>query len=162
MSDVLSPAKQGLKNAIGDLVAAVGGQEACVGFARYRRHQTYSDFGNAEKADSFMPADVILDLERVTRGKTGHPIVTGYLCKMAGGVFVKLPQASPDEMAFLEALSRLTGEFSELSTGLMTALRDRKVTGDEVREGGLLGHCDELATMVMQIRALLERAEAGS
>lgn len=156
----LSPTQQKLKNKTRELVAAVGGQEACVGLARYRRHQSYSDFANVEMADSWMPADVIVDLEGVTRGKAGHPIVTSYLCLLAGGVFVKLPQAAPTEAGFLEALTSLTVEFGDLSTGLMTAMRDRKVTADEVREGQLLGACDDLATIVMQIRALLERVEA--
>ena len=157
---VLSPEKQGLKNATRDLVRAVGGQEACPPFARHGRHQTYSDFGNHEKSDCFMPVDVILDLESVTRGKSGHPIVSAYLCRLAGGVFVKLPQACPEEEGFLAALSALTCDFSELTTGLLAALRDRKVTAEEIDELGLLEKCDDAAATVMQIRALLVRAKA--
>jgi hypothetical protein len=156
----LTPAKEGLKNKQRELVAAVGGQEACPPFARYRRHQTYSDFGNPQMPDSFMPADVIADLESVTRTKPGHPIVTSYLCTMAGGVFVKLPQASPSEDGFLDVLAKLTAEYGDLSTGLIIALRDRKVTADEVRGGNLLSACDDLAAVVMQIRMQLERVEA--
>lgn len=157
---VLSPDKQGLKNATGDLVRAVGGQEACPPFARHRRHQTYSDIANVEKPDCFISGDVIMDLERVTRGKPGYPIVTAYLCRMAGGVFVKTPTAIPDEASFLDVLTKLTVEYGDLSTGLMAALRDRKVTAEEVRAGKLLDACDDLATIAMQIRALLERVEA--
>lgn len=160
MSEI-SPDKQGLKNATRALVRAVGGQEACPPFARYQRHQSYSDFASIEQPDKFMPVDVVADLEGVTHGKAGHPIVTAWLCRMAGGTFVRVPDSCPDEGSFLAALSALTCEFSDLSRGVMSALADGKVTPEEIDEGRLLGKCDDLASKVMQIRALLERAAAG-
>lgn len=153
----LSPDLQGLKAATKALVRAAGGQEACATLARYGRHQSYSEFASVEHPQRFMPIDVVAALEDVTHGIAGHPIVTRHLCRMAGGVFVRVPQGQPGEAAFLDALSRLTGEFGRLSTGLMDALRDRTVTRGEVIDGELLAKCDELATHAMQMRALLER-----
>jgi len=69
---MLTPEKQGAKLATRALVRAVGGQEACPGFARYTRHQSYSEFASIEQVDKFMPLDVIIDLEAVTHGTPAH------------------------------------------------------------------------------------------
>jgi hypothetical protein len=90
---MLSADKQALKVATGRLVRAAGGQEAAVGFTRLTRHQALSDAASvtAEHAARFAPIDVIADLEAVTVGTPGHPVVTRQLARQAGYALVRLP-----------------------------------------------------------------------
>jgi hypothetical protein len=157
----MTPDKQGLKKATRALVRAVGGQEACVGFGRMGRHQTYSDYGNPDRPEHFMPIDVVEDLEAVTRGTAGWPQVTRYLASRQGCALVVLPEAVPGDGAFIEALGKLTKEYSDLSGGLCAALADGAVDRADVDKLKLLDEADELIAMAVQMRALIEAA-AGS
>ncbi len=117
----LPPVKQGAKVASRALVRAVGGQEACPGFARYTRHQAYSEFASIEHGDKFMPIDVVIDLEAVTHGAPGHPHVTRYLCERAGGAFVALPAADLSTRDFHAAVGALITESHDVATRLIAA-----------------------------------------
>ena len=159
--DILAPEKQGLKVATRALVRAVGGQEACPGFARYTRHQAYSEFGSIEHGDKFMPIDVVADLEAVSHGTAGHPHVTRALCERAGGAFVKLPSAAPGACDWHKALAGLIEESRDVTTRLLEALGDGKtpgsVTAAEIRAGKMIDETNALIGVGVNLRAMLER-----
>ncbi|MHA3791480.1 hypothetical protein [Sphingomonas sp. YL-JM2C] len=164
-SDILPPDKQGLKAATRALVRAVGGQEACPGFARYTRHQAYSEFASIEHGDKFMPVDVIADLEAVSHGTAGHPHVTRALCKRAGGAFVKLPSAEVSTADWHKALADLIEESRDVTTRLLEALGDSRtpgaVTAAEIRASAMIDETDALIGVGVNLRAMLERVLAG-
>lgn len=158
---MLSPEKQGLKVASKALVRAVGGQEACPGFARYTRHQTYSEFASIEHGDKFMPTDVVMDLEAVAHGTAGYPQVTRYLCERAGGAFVKLPEAAPGAADWHKALAALIEESRDVTTRLLDALGDGQVSAAEIRAGKIIDETNALIGVGVNLRAMLERVLAG-
>jgi len=157
----LTPEKQGAKVASRALVRAVGGQEACPGFARYTRHQAYSEFASIEHGDKFMPIDVVIDLEAVTHGMPGHPHVTRYLCERAGGAFVALPAAEITAKDFHGAVSALISESHDVATRLIEALGDGRVTAAEVRSAKMIEETNALIGVGVNLRAMLERVLTG-
>jgi len=161
----LAPEKQGLKVASRALVRAVGGQEACTGFARYARHQSYSEFASPEHGDKFMPVDVVVDLEAVAHGTAGWPQVTRYLCERAGGAFVKLPEAAADAGDWHKQLAALIEESRDVSMRLVEALGDRAtpgmVTAAEIRAAKLIDEVNALIGVGVTLRAMFERVLAG-
>lgn len=159
--DILPPDKQGLKVASRALVRAVGGQEACPGFARYTRHQAYSEFASIEHGDKFMPIDVVADLEAVTHGTAGHPHVTRILCERAGGAFVKLPEAKVSVSGWHQAVSALIAESNDVSTRMLTILGDGIVEADEIKRAKLIDETNALIAAGVNLRAMLERVLAG-
>lgn len=163
--DILAPEKQALKVASKALVRAAGGQEACPGFARYTRHQAYSEFASVELPDKFMPIDVVADLEGVTHGTAGHPHVTRALCERAGGAFVKLPEASVSAIDWHLALAGLIEESRDVTKRLLEALGDRTtpgaVTAAEIRAGKMIEETNALIGVGVNLRAMLERVVAG-
>lgn len=120
----LSPDKQALKRATGRLVKAVGGQEAAVAFTRLHRHQVLSDYANpaADHAERFAPIDVIADLEGITHGTAGHPVVTRALARAAGFALVPLPAArcAVDDLGC--HLSAIIRESADVTLALSLAL----------------------------------------
>lgn len=159
--DGLQPEKQGAKVASRALVRAVGGQEACPAFARYTRHQAYSEFASIEHADKFVPIDVVIDLEAVTHGMPGHPHVTRYLCERAGGTFVALPTAEQTIKDFHAAVAALIRESHDVATRLIDALGDGRVTPEEVLAGKMIDETNALIGVGVNLRAMLERVVAG-
>jgi hypothetical protein len=156
----LSPADQLLKLKTKALVAAVGGQEAAPGFARIKRHQAYSEYGSVACPDKFMTLDVARDLEAVTVGTPGHPIITRHLAECAGGVFVKLPDGPPGGDCFHRANAELATEFADVCGSISLALVNGSVDAGEVRQLKLRQHCRDLIEVVMQLDAMFEQIEA--
>lgn len=121
----MSPEKQALKLAFGRLVRAAGGQEAAVGFTRFARHQAFSDFASAQPEHDarFAPIDAVADLEAVTCGAAGHPIVTRQLARQAGFALVPLPRARACEADFAVHLARVVTESADVTAALSYHLR---------------------------------------
>jgi len=157
---MLTPEKQGAKLATRALVRAVGGQEACPGFARYTRHQSYSEFASIEQADKFMPLDVIIDLEAVTHGTPAHPAVTSYLCELAGGVFVRKPDPRDQGGDLHTRLAALAKEHGELMAALLPRLQGG-LSAAEVRDGQLVREGRDMIASAIELVTLIEAIEAG-
>lgn len=155
--------QQGLKNATRALVAAVGGGDAASGFCRYRQQQL-SEVGSVNQPTKFMAADVILDLEAVTHGTPGHPVVTRYLARAAGFALVALPEVAPDVSArgdWLQLVSDLSKEAGDCVSKIALALTDGFVSPAEVRTHDLVREFDELIRVAVEGRARVLAAEAG-
>ena len=129
---MLTADKQALKAATRRLVAAVGGQEAAVSFTRFVRHQALSDFGNpaGEHAARFIPADAIADLEALTHGTPGHPVVTRTLARLQGFDLVPLPKPRSGPTDFAEHLQAIIRETADVTVSLSCRLRDTPNAAD--------------------------------
>ena len=151
--------QQGLKRATAALVRAVGGGEAAAGFCRYRQ-QKLSDCGNVNQPAEFMAADVILDLEAVTHGTPGHPVVTRYLARAAGFELVALPDSASGG-DWLQLVSDLSKEAGDCVSKIALSLSDGFVSRDEVRKHDLVREFEELIRVAVEGRARVLAAEAG-
>lgn len=121
----LSPRQIKHKKLAEELVEAVGGAKAAVDFSRAEKSQIYS-YGS-ENTHSFMPSDVIEDLEAVAR----RPIVTAYLARRAGYVLVPLAMGEEDPEGLMASVAELTCELGDVAGAVRDALRDRIVTPAE-------------------------------
>ena len=121
----LPPEKQALKVATRRLVAAVGGQEAAVLFTRFTRHQALSDFGNPapEHAHRFAPIDAVADMESISHGTPGHPVVTRQLARLAGYALVPLPRPRGEAADFAGHLQAVIRESADVTVHLSSRLR---------------------------------------
>lgn len=122
---MLTASKQALKAATRQLVQAAGGQEAAATYTRFVRHQAFSDFGNAgpDHAAKFAPIDAVADLEAVTHGTPGHPVVTRALARAAGFALVPLPAARTAELDFAAHLQAIIRETADVTLGLSVHLQ---------------------------------------
>lgn len=154
------PEKQAIKAASKALVRAAGGVEAAAEFSRPNK-TVLSDYGRPE-GDSFMPVDVVADLEAITHGTTGHPLVTRHLATRAGYALVQLPAADAMEVDWLAQVGALCAESTKIITGISAAAADRVVNAVEVRQHNLIEECDDLIALVVNMRARFERIAAGS
>lgn len=117
---MLTPDKQDLKVATGDLVAACGGQERAVKFTRFARHQAFSDFANCgpDHEARFIPIDALADLEARSVGTPGHPVVTRAMAKRLGFALVPLPKARCETTDFTIHLQAIIKESADVAGAL--------------------------------------------
>lgn len=152
-SATLSPRQQALKREAKGLVEAVGGVEAAAGYCRAGKSQL-SDYGNRNVA-SFMPADVILDLEALT-----EPLVTRLLARSAGFALVRLPSPDLADTIWSQRAAKLLKEGGDIVAGLGAALE----SGNEVEPAeakDLLADAHELVAIAVEIEAALKRRAEG-
>lgn len=155
-----TPAKQAAKAACKALVRAAGGLEAAAEFSRPNK-SVLGEYGRPE-GDCFMPIDVVEDLEAITHGQFGHPIVTRHLAARAGYALIKLPSASDIDDDWLAQVGKLVSDSSMIIQGISKAAADKDVSARDVREFNLIGECDDLLALVVNMRAQFQRIEAAS
>ena len=135
----LSSVQQLIKRETRGLVVDVGGGEAGAMATRGGQQKLSSD-GNVNEP-LFMPADVLHDLESVTRGQPSHPRLTRLQARLQGFTLVPLPEAKPDGRSLAEHLAVTSKETSDVITGLAQALadgldaRERKQLRAEIWQG---------------------------
>lgn len=154
----MSPETLALKAATSDMIKGVGGLEAAAGFCRVGKSQL-ADYGSPSRPDSFVPADVIADLEPLARERAGWPHVTQALCRRMGGVFVALPEVPPSSGRLLELMSSLSGEFNDATGTVCRGLAD----GDfcAVDAGQLEHDLDDVIRVAVSMRALARSIKGG-
>lgn len=149
----LTVTQQRLKLAAKNLVAAVGGIEAAAevldkGKSTVARWQSVND------EDYSMPIEAVAALEAVTRGTTGAPQVTRELCRLAGGVFVPLPDIDIADDCLRGGVMQISTELGDVARELNTALADGRVT---VRErDAVLREINDLIAKAVELRQLVE------
>lgn len=135
------------------LVEAVGGVEAAASFCRVGKSQL-SDFGN-ENLLSFMPADVIDDLEALV----ADPLYTRWQARERGFAMVPLPDPHAPATRWSRFVAALGKEGGDLIAGICTDLDDdNDVTPAEARRR--LGDAGELVRVAVELEAAL-KARAG-
>ena len=154
----MTPDNLALKRATSEMTKGVGGVEAGAEFCRVGKSQL-ADYGNANRADSFVPLDVIADLEPLARDRAGWPHVTQALCRRMGGTFVALPDAPMSASGLLDAMSALSGEFTGATRAVCHGLADGNFCRADA--GQLVDELDDLIRVAAQMRALARSIMGG-
>ena len=151
----LSVRQQRLKAASSDLVSAAGGIEAAADLLG-RGKSSIGRYVNRNDEDYSMPIDAVAALERVTHGTAGHPQVTRELCRLAGGVFVPLPQAGASHDCLRAGVMRLSSELGDVAREIDTALTDDTVCPRE--EAAIHRQIDELIGKAIELKQAVSLA----
>jgi hypothetical protein len=143
-----------LKAATKRLIEACGGVEGAAFDTRVGKSQL-SDYASPFHEKSFVPADVIADLERFT----GAPFVTRALAAITGHQLIKLPEAAPVTGPYtVRELAAVTRQTSQLVSGIAEALADDgQVSRGEVSKLKLIEDHDRAIELLCESRSALER-----
>jgi hypothetical protein len=117
-----APDKLALKRAARVLVQQVGGYEASAMHCRV----------GCSTLHDYSSADVIADLEALTIGQPGYPVVTRELAAQAGFALVALPAALPVGADLLKMLGPLSRELGEITGATCEALSPLSDAGADV------------------------------
>lgn len=154
----LTPEKIALKRVQLRLVESVGGFEASSGFCRIGKSQLHNACSESDAA-TFLPADVIMDLEPLTANAPEYPVVTRYLARRRGFELFKLPPATcagQDWATLLAQHGRENGDVvAKIATHLMSG-----ITARQVRDCGLIEEIDEAIAVLVNMRAAAKAAVA--
>lgn len=156
MSD-LTPEKLALKAASAEVVKGAGGYEAAALFCRLgkTRLQQVCDSANPAHAHEFMPLDVLLDLEPLAQNRPGWPHVTRMLAKAQGFTLFREPAVEPDFSGWHGQMGDLAEHSGGITAGLCAALKDRRITPDEITGFELIEQADALIADAVRLRAML-------
>jgi hypothetical protein len=138
-----------LKAALRDLVTLVGGGSRAA-VATGLDASTVSRQCSPEHLDRFMAMDHVAVLER----DAGQPVVSALMVEMAGGHAAPDPAAHP-----LAALSALHARFGAVSTGMLDALADGRITPAEAAR--VDGDLSELMAAGERLRRQFAAIRAG-
>lgn len=155
----LSPDDQALKRETRAAIDAAGGQSKAATYCRIGQ-QMLSDCGSPN-VDRFLPLDAARDLDAVTRGAAGWPLVLGALARQLGFDLIERPAtdatgAIPGSGEWHQRIAALTREHADVVGPLLAALGDGQLTAAEVRAGDLIRETDQVIQLWVTIRAMLE------
>lgn len=140
-----------LKSASRRVVTAAGGQQSAACITRVVQ-QNMSRYGGPNEPQ-FMPVDVVADLET----DIGDPIITRVLADLAGYSLVKKREGN-NQKPFIQHLSEVTREQSDVVSALADALKDGEVSPDEAQD--ILKEIEEaeqkLASLKTHLKSLIE------
>lgn len=106
-----------LKAATRRLTEMAGGLEPASCVTRVRKSQL-GDYGNPHTTESFMPVDVLLDIE----ASLGEPVLTRELARLQGHVLIAIPQANASDDVFYRHLGEMGKECGEAIAKVSEAL----------------------------------------
>lgn len=139
-----------IKGLVRRQVKACGGQESAATITRVGP-KTLSDYGNAHTEkyrDIHMPLDVFMDLTL-----DGGPVALIGLCRMAGGAFVPLPDASAGT-AWAAEVGEAVRKGGDAAARICAALADDgDVTADEIAEHAIIEHLSEAIDALVRLRS---------
>lgn len=111
-----------------DLIRANGGLEAASDFTRLRR-SALSDAQSRDRADTFLAADVVLDLEL----RSGEPLVTRACAQAQGYMLIAAEPLDGAAMRDIVAAAiRSERAGAERSAAVLAAVSDGALTEDEI------------------------------
>jgi|GEM_PF-3466698 len=145
-------AKFELKLASQNLVEQCGGQENAaklLGCAQPNINYMCSST-NPQHANKFFRISDIPALE----GLACNPLVTEKLASIAGYTLVKLPEGDAQAPTMKET-GRLAKESGEVLDRLLSSLSDGNISAKEVRHHNMLKECDDVLSVVANIKAQL-------
>lgn len=154
----LTTDEQRLKEATKALQRAAGGVEVCGEITGTGKSQ-HGNYQN-QHAPDFITVDRVAKLEAVTHGSPHHPQITRLLCRLAGGIFVPLPEANGTEDALSGLTLTLAAELGDVSAEIRRGLADDGMISP-AEAMCVLEELDQLDRASAQLRMLLVRiAEA--
>ncbi len=146
--------RMSLKAEVRLAVREAGGQEACAAASdRIKRHQSFNDYGDPQKADRHMSLDTVAEIERFNK----NPRITRRLAALAGYLLVRLPAACTSGTKLGRITAKALKETSDVFAGLGAALDDDRITTGEARDLGV-----EIDEAMAQLAALKLQIEAES
>lgn len=155
----MTPDRLALKVATSEMNKGVGGLEAGAAFTRVGKSML-ADYGSLNRPDSFVPIDVVLDLEPLSRERTGWPHVTQALCRAMGGTFVAEPEVPATSADLLTLCGQLSAEFNDSVNAVCAGLADGNWCS---KDGARLGlELDQLLRIVVQMRAVARHTSEGA
>lgn len=123
--------RMSLKAEVRLMVREAGGQEACAAASdRIKRHQSFNDYGDPQKADRHMSLDTVAEIERFNK----NPRITRRLAALAGYLLVPLPTVTACGTRLGRITAKALKETSDVFAGLGAALDDDKITAREAQE----------------------------
>lgn len=152
----MTPELLDLKRATAETIKGVGGLESAAGFCRVGK-SVLGDNQSRHKADSFMAIDVVAALEPLASERSGWPHVTRALCRLNGGVFVRVPEGRATGADLAGLLARKIKEGADVSAAMCGALKDGRVEPDEARR--VRGEIAELMELLALMDAELSTIE---
>ena len=114
-----------IKTATKRVLADLGGADAAEPCTRVRRSQLF-DYGNVFVPEKFVPADVIMDLEKVG----GAPHITAALARAQGYMLVMI-ETPPHGGALAALLAEIGRDVGELFATATTALTHSELSAAE-------------------------------
>lgn len=141
-----------LKAASRRLVHECGTEEEASAVTRVSRSKI-GHYGNINMAETFMPLDVVIDLE----SSVGNPILTREMARLQGHVLIELPHVM-DESEWHRSIGKLARGAGAVIAGISEALADDgDVSAEEIIELEILKQIDDsLQLMSAMRRACLE------
>jgi hypothetical protein len=154
----VTPEKRALKRATVETLKGVGGVDAAANYCRPGKSQL-SDYGNENRPDSFMPLDVIADLEPLARDREGSPHITHLLCQLMGGVFVAVPDTPVTTGRLLETMAALHSEFSQVTQAVCAGLADHDFCALDAAR--LESELEDVIRVAVTMRAMARSIKGG-
>lgn len=150
----MSPEKVALKLATREMIgqSGAGGELAAPAFCRVGKTKL-NDYHNERHEASFAPVDVVLDLDRLARGRLGFPPVTRMLCQLLGGDFIERPAVPAGRGDLMTLLAGQSHEMAELTSALLLGLADGRLSGAEARKA--LSEAQQVAALSARMIAEL-------
>lgn len=145
----LTVTQQRLKVAARDLVGAAHGIEAAADILG-KGKSTVARWQSINDEDYSMPIDAVAALEAVTHGTIGAPQVTRELCRLAGGVFVPLPDSGGTDGELRQGVMHLSAELGDVAREIDRALGDGRVSPRE--ESAIHRQIDELIAKAVELK----------
>ena len=162
MSTQLPPYKRQLKAATRALLDASGGQDAAALSCRVGQ-QTLSNYAHLQMPDSFMPLDVVADLEHALNTAPDAPVVTRTLVRLHGGAYVQLPRATAMRATAERLVGLLSVEHGQLVEQVGRALADNgRIDPGEINELGLIDQVRDIQEAAAALLWILEARASGS
>lgn len=154
---MLSPEarRREIKLASADLVRAVGGLEAAAGLAGLGKSQVHRCV-SVNDDSSFFNVAVAGDLEQ----RSDRPFVTIALAKLAGGVFIRLPEPFDDGADLALRVIDLVQELGDVSARVREALADGVVRPPEAR--AIERELDQLIEKSTETRAIVRALQISA
>ena len=142
----------GIKAMLRDMVRESFGVQKAAAAATRVEQGTISDYCNtsAEHAETHVPADVLLDLIKVS----GDVRVLRYLAEQVGCILVPLPDGGRGEIG--QRMGRSAKEFGDVMVRIGEAISDGKITEAEERVS-----LAEIMEAVIELSALAEAVKAA-
>ncbi|MBB5684321.1 phage regulatory CII family protein [Sphingobium boeckii] len=155
---VLSPDEQAEALAAKKLIRAAGGLEDAAAHTG-KSTSALSRYCLPNCPDS-MPVRVAIELESVTHGSAGHPVMTRLMAQRQGFALVKLPDPMACSTIWSGFVAKLAKEGGDVMAAVCRALEDdNDVSPAEAT--ATLNDVQELIDIAVQLRAaLVERAGA--
>lgn len=141
----LTRRERDLKIATADLVEELNGYEAAASYID-RSKTVVHRWASDQDCEKFVPLRFVPELER----RAGRPVITIALAKMAGGVFIRLPEGFGNSSGLPMHVVELVKEVGDVADALREGLAD----DDELDNA-------ELAKIERELDELIDKAVQG-